>query len=372
MSDTVTRAERGKYVGYAFMGVALGPALGPTIGGLLTQFLGWRSIFWFLTVVAVVMLVIVVCFLPETCRSIVGNGSIPPQPWNISLLSYLRQRKLQEARVGPVAEAQLRTLARRRRRPNPLEALSIATEKETGMIILTSALLYAGFFSVLSSLPSQLQAKFNFNSLRIGLCYLPYGLGGFSARWTVGPIMDWNFRRHARRLGMEIVKNRQQKISDFPLEVARLQITLPFLYAACAAIVTYSWVMEFRTNLAGPLIALFFLGLTVTGATNSLNTLVVDCHQQRPATATAANNLFRCLFGAGAVAVAVPMIDRIGVGWTGTFVAGLWIVFSPGLWAVKRWGQGWREEKRSNEKFGEAEGVSITRVVDHEAHDDEK
>jgi hypothetical protein len=115
-----------------------------------------------LTVVAGVMLVIVASFLPETCRSVVGNGSIPPQPWNISLLSYLRQRKLKGVRVGPVAEAQLRTLTRRRRRPNPLEALSIATEKETGMVTITSALLYAGFFSVLISLPTQLQAKILF------------------------------------------------------------------------------------------------------------------------------------------------------------------------------------------------------------------
>jgi hypothetical protein len=140
-------------------------------------------------------------------------------------------------------------------------------------------------------------------------------------------LVDWEWRSR---------KNRQQKLSDFPLEVARLQVTLPFLYAASAAIVTYSWVMEFQTDLAGPLIALFFLGLTITGATNSLNTLVVDCHQQRPATAATANNLFRCLFGSGAVAVAVLMIDRIGVGWTGNFVTGLWIAFSPGLWAVKR------------------------------------
>lgn len=122
-------------------------------------------------------------------------------------------------------------------------------------------------------------------------------------------ISHMNFWRHARRLGMQVVKNRQQKLSDFPLELARLQITLPFLYAACAAIVTYGWVMEFRTNLAGPLTALFFLGFTVTGATNSLNTLVVDCHQQGPATAAAANNLFRCLFGAGAMAAAVSMMD---------------------------------------------------------------
>jgi MFS family permease len=45
VADIVTRAERGKYIGYASMGVTLGPALGPIIGGLLTHYLGWRFIF---------------------------------------------------------------------------------------------------------------------------------------------------------------------------------------------------------------------------------------------------------------------------------------------------------------------------------------
>lgn len=104
--------------------------------------------------------------------------------------------------------------------------------------------------------------------------------------------------------------------------------------------------MDKRTNLAGPVVTLFFTGHTVTGAFSSLNTLVVDCNIESPATAVAANNLFRCLFGAGAVAAAVPLIERIGMGWTCTFVAAIWLVFSPLLWAVYKLGYGWREQKR--------------------------
>jgi hypothetical protein len=75
--------------------------------------------------------------------------------------------------------------------------------------------------------------------LQIGLCFLPYGLGSMTSRWTVGTMLDWNYRRHARRLGIEIVKNRQQKLSNFPIETARLQITLPLVYIAALSIVAY-------------------------------------------------------------------------------------------------------------------------------------
>lgn len=356
VADIVTRAERGKYIGYASMGVTLGPALGPIIGGLLSQFLGWRSIFWFLTIFVGSMMLLMFLFFPETSRSVVGNGSVPPQRWNASLMDIIRRRRQRTSGVP----LQTQTIAKRKRRPNPLEAVRIALEKEAGTILLFGALLYAGFFSVLSSLPSQLKAKYDFNALQIGLCYIPYGIGSLTSRWTVGSLIDWNFRRHARLLGIEIVKNRQQRLADFPIEVARLQITLPLVYMGSVFIIIYGWVMDKRTNLAGPMVTLFFTGHTVTGAFSSLNTLVVDCNIESPATAVAANNLFRCLFGAGAVAAAIPLVERIGMGWTCTFVAGIWLTFSPMLWAVYKWGYGWRETKRLREDQKTRESKSTT------------
>lgn len=50
IADLVTRAERGRYMVYSSLGYMIEPAVGPILGGILTRFLGWRSIFWFLTV----------------------------------------------------------------------------------------------------------------------------------------------------------------------------------------------------------------------------------------------------------------------------------------------------------------------------------
>ena len=72
--------------------------------------------------------------------------------------------------------------------------------------------------------------------------------------------------------------------------------------------------MQYRTSLAGPVVMFFFIGLTTTSAESALSTLVVDINYQSAATATAANNWFRCLMGAGATAVASPLIKVIGIG----------------------------------------------------------
>jgi len=77
----------------------------------------------------------------------------------------------------------------------------------------------------------------------------------------------------------------------------------------------------------------------------ALSTLVVDLNIQTPGTATAAGNWVRCWIGAGAVAVIGPLLDRIGTGWLCVLVAGIWVISSPLLWMVLKWGPAWREEK---------------------------
>ncbi|GIJ85142.1 hypothetical protein Asppvi_003998 [Aspergillus pseudoviridinutans] len=346
VADLSTRAERGKYIGYASMGVTLGPALGPIIGGLLDHYMGWRAIFWFLVIFSGVFGIIIAIFLPETCRAVVGNGSVPAARWNQSGWQVLG-RKCGARKQKP--EPDYQTIEKRRRRANPLASALIARDKEALIILIYSSLLFSGYMAVLSTLTSQLQSRFQFNSIQIGLCYLPVGIGSLTSRWTVGRILDWNFRREARRQGLPIEKNRQQDIQHFNIEVARLAVTIPLVYCACLCIIAYGWVMEYKTALAGPVVMLFFMGHLSSGSFSTLNTLIVDLHRQSPATAVAANNLFRCLLAAGAVAVADPLIQRIGIGWTATLIAFLWVLFSPCLWAVFRWGHRWREARSSNE-----------------------
>ncbi|KAI1652925.1 hypothetical protein F4813DRAFT_400509 [Daldinia decipiens] len=64
--------------------------------------------------------------------------------------------------------------------------------------------------------------------------------------------------------------------------------------------------------------------------------------------------MFHYLLGAGAPAVANLLADRIGIGWTDTLVAFLWIPFSPLLCAVMRFGPKWRA-KAHDKANGKAE-----------------
>lgn len=143
VADITTSAERGKYMGYATAGLLIGPSFGPTIGGLLAEYLGWRSIFWFNAIYTGVLLVVFAFFFPETGRNVVGNGSIPARGWNQSVLGYLQQRKhMRETASMADDKSSIATIQKKKvRMVNPLKTLAILKDKLSCLI-----LIYNGFF----------------------------------------------------------------------------------------------------------------------------------------------------------------------------------------------------------------------------------
>lgn len=73
VADLTTAAERGGYITAVQSSVMFAPALAPVLGGILTQYLGWRSTFWFLTIAGGVFVMTYVPFVPEVSYSTVYN-----------------------------------------------------------------------------------------------------------------------------------------------------------------------------------------------------------------------------------------------------------------------------------------------------------
>ena len=372
VADVSTPAERGTYMGAAYAGSLLGPAIGPVIGGVLAEFLGWRSIFWFLTILGGAFLVVFAIFLPETgkqlvclcnntttdhktARTQVGNGSIPPKGWNMSLLNYLAVRKGRREHHQQQLQAQHEpeNLSRKRQKvgfPNPLRSLYILFEKENALLLFYNSFLFAAFYDVGASIPSQFAEIFGYNELQIGLCYIPFGCGSLLAAAVNGQFLDRNFARWCKNLGIKIRKGRDQDLTEFPIEKARLQIAIPASYSTAILVCIWGWILDIEGPLAALLIVLFFTSFSMSVAFNVTTTLLVDFYPKSPATASAANNLVRCLLGAGFTAALIPMIDAMGRGWTFTFLTLFLMATSPMLWLIYFRGMGWRKERIEREE----------------------
>ncbi|CAK7263549.1 hypothetical protein SEPCBS119000_000547 [Sporothrix epigloea] len=349
VADIVSSAERGQYIGITIIPIVFAPSLGPVLGGLLSEYLGWRSIFWFLAIVGVVLGGLLAMFLPETCRKIVGDGSILPHPFHrtghqLAKEAWQRRRK----RAEPVLDAAAPTTAApplRMQVPNLLLSLQLASQKNIFLVLFNSSLLFAGFYAVATDLPRSL-AAYGLSELEIGLCYLPIACGSIVAAFAVGPAINKNYRRHATKLGIPVDKSRQQDLSQFPIESARLETGLPLYYLTAAIMLCWGWALEKHAHIAVLCVLMFLHGVGMIGFQNAANALLVDITPGRAGAAVAANNLTRCLIGALATAVINPMIRAMGTGWAFFLIGAIYVVTSPGLFLLMFRGIAWRRDEQ--------------------------
>ncbi|KAK8059848.1 MFS multidrug transporter [Apiospora saccharicola] len=376
VSDIVTSAERGQYVGFAAVPTILAPALGPVIGGLISQFLGWRWIFWFLTILAGAFMVLYALFMPETCRNIVGDGSLRPHKayrplWQLGKEALAaRQRSRRRANQDPENNDNNNDLTLRQtisrvstkqslhvRRLNPFKSLTILFDKEMFLLLMYSSIIFAGFYAVATAMPSQLAANYGFGDLTVGLMFLPLGAAPSS------PPPFWAGSSTGTTSGTP-------DLTGFPIERARLEIGLPLLALASVVLMGWGWAMQYKTHVAVPCVLLFLLGIGIIGYSNTSNVLLVDVNQGHAGAATAANNLTRCLVGAAATAAINPMIDGIGDGWAFFLLGSLSFAGAPMLLLIMKHGVRWRKEKGEKERRKREKKEAQEGVRGHEDVDD--
>lgn len=295
-------------------------------------------------------------FLPETCRKIVGDGSIPPPPLNWSLTDVVRHRRRQKQgiTVDEHKQAELRKNYKFQF-PNPIPTIKIIFDPASAMILVTTGLSIACFFAIMTGATAALHNVYGFNDIQIALMFCPIGAGGILSAFTTGIVVDWNYRRYARKLNMPVIKNVKQDMSNFPLERARIELSLPLYYLGIVSMIAYGWILSHKVSLAAPIILLFLLGYSFMAAFQILNVLMVDLYPGQAAAAGAANNLVRCEIGAAATAAIAPMGRAMGLGWAYTTLALIAASFTPLLLILMRVGMRWRQEKKVKQEVKEAQ-----------------
>ena len=357
VADISTKEERGSMMGFVMAGNFMGPAIGPIIGGLLAQYLGWRSIFWFLTIASGVFLLPLLLFLPETARNVVGDGSSPAQSWNRPFVDYFLSKRAakspsastsEESVDQPASSEPPKKIQHKFRFPNPLRPLILVFDVNSIIILLVTGVIMGGNMTVLSSITEIYTSQYHLNMLQIGLCYITLGTGSIVASVTTGRMLDWNYRRMSRKQASSSPSESssdQQSPVKINVEKARSMITIPLVILGSVTVLAFGWVLKYGAPLPAPEVLLFFVGVGQTGGFISTSTLLVDLHTTHPAAATAANNLVRSFFSAGASAAIDPMLKAMGRGWAFTLVAFILLATIPfllllcGMWRQKKDGE---------------------------------
>ncbi|KAJ4982780.1 lysine-specific permease [Stagonosporopsis vannaccii] len=310
IGDITTRAERGAFMGVFQAGMLAPVALGPVIGGALTGSLGWRSVFWFLTISSGAFLLLLVFLLPETLRAMVGNGSHVPSSLAIRFPLCVYQ-KTSKAFNGRGIDSDLQ----------PKEAIDmsgpfrILFSKHAFPIIAFLAIYYAVWQMSITAMSSLFEGSYGLGDGQIGLTFIANGVGSIMGTLHTGKMLNTDYRRlHEAYEANRVMRSTTNIIEDFPLEKARLRLLPVFASLQCVSILAFGWTINYphHIHIAVPIISTFFTGWAAVSTQSAVTTYMVDVFSEHSAAASASLNLARCLLAAGATSFVMPMINGIG------------------------------------------------------------
>lgn len=353
VADIVTAAERGSYAALVAVPVIFAPTLGPVIGGLLTQYLGWRSIFWFLLIAGAVGMLLLAVAFPETCRVIVGDASAKSPKRYRSVLQAFTDTKPDYSQSAEDEKKRLKGTGGTKALlwQSLTSAVRVLCTRERFCLLFYVGLVFSGFQAIATELPTQFKAIYGFDHVMIGVMYLPLAGGAMISTAVFGKQMNKNFRKYAARAGVNIEAGQEVDMNKIDVEKARLEITMPSILISTVGIVCWGWVLEAKTTIAAPCVLLFFMGVGLNGVMATTNALLMDISQSQAGAVMAASNLTRCALGAVASAAIQMMIDKLGLGWTYVVFGIIFIAFSPMLAVHYFKGWQWRAYAKRREDY---------------------
>ncbi|KAG1900729.1 MFS general substrate transporter [Suillus fuscotomentosus] len=359
LADIYEPHERGTKMGIYYSAPLLGPALGPILGGVLTQSLGWRSVFWFITICAGVVLLALIFIFKDTFRKErsltyqnilqirAKEGELQHQ--HLDKASHAFSVTDKPAQHTPediaspqhIGEANSHTVAHASSMEdvdvsladvNPFPPLrKILTRVNNLVILFASGLIFAFSYSISYTCSRTLSEYYGYNALQIGLVLLSSGTGSICGSLLGG---RWSDRT--------IAKLKQENGGSSYPEM-RLASTRPAMGFLPPAIIGYAWVCEKHVHVAAICLMLYLAGFLSTWIYASTLAYIVDANPGRSSTIVATNSVFRCVFAFVAIEVAIPIQVAIGDGGLYTIWGGIMIIMEVLTLSVFYKGKKWRE-----------------------------
>ncbi|KAL4915525.1 major facilitator superfamily domain-containing protein [Aspergillus aurantiobrunneus] len=329
VADVCVPSERGKMMGWVSMALNLG-----------TYILG-------LVHCRVLLSLLVGMFLPETARNLVGNGSDRSKfaVWQQSWWDILgRQRKKsRDQGVGSWLSRDVLPQLNLRMFATPFRIIFFP---DAFLCLWMHGSFYTVDYILAATVSDIFTNTYDFNTLFVGLSYLPRGIGIVTGGYCNGRMMDHNYKATARKLNRAINRVSGDDLQSFPIELARSRGIYYLLAISTATLVAYGWTVHHERHFSIPLVLQYIQGLWGTCFYTVYNTLLVDIFPQNPSTAAATASIVRCAMAATGVSITRPLLDAAGLGWYFTSL-GVWsaVCGAVAVWCLRSSGMGWRQRR---------------------------
>ncbi|KAK7999024.1 MFS general substrate transporter [Apiospora marii] len=329
--------------------VVVGPVVGGAVAGSAS--LGWRGIFWGLAIYGGGFLVVMLGLLPETLRSVVGNGSrTPPNPFaRYPLVLYQKWTSIGTSPAAGSADS-----LPPRKAIDVTGPFRILASKHAAPLVVFLAVYYAVWQMSITVMSSLFETRYGLSETQVGLTFIANGVGAMVGTLITGKILNRDYRKvkaaHEARgtstSALEAGGSAAPAEDNFPIEKARLRLVPIFSTVQCFSIFLFGWSIQFsaKVPIAVPIVSTFVTGWTLVSTQSVIITYIVDVFPDRSAAASASLNLARCLFAAGGTGFVMPLVRGIGVGLAFTVCAAVQLLALALVCVTWRFAGKWRQE----------------------------
>ncbi|KAH6683938.1 major facilitator superfamily domain-containing protein [Halenospora varia] len=339
--------------------------LGPVLGGAFSQGFRFQSIFVFLVILSVIAIILVLVILPETLRSIAGNGAVQ-LPKSQLPLKDLRK---------PTSPPRLTRITTPLSKPYS-KAIFAPFKGVFRLDIITTILfgscVYAVLLSVIVTTATLLQTNFRLTAAETGAAFLPGVIGVVTACFLTNYLIPRDYEIVSRQYRIEnyILDFKPidpKKHLNFPIEQARLRNIRPFILTFIGVVGGYGF--STRRFLAISLLLQFFIAGSATGILRLNALLAEDLYPGEVSSINMVVNSARLLFAAFWVGIIQFIILGIQAKFAFLLLSMLVLLFSPLLFIQFRYGMKWRLDREASTR--DAESVRTDKSASPRAADEQ-
>ncbi|KAJ7302522.1 major facilitator superfamily domain-containing protein [Mycena albidolilacea] len=335
IGDIYRPTERATALSWFLTGTLIGPALAPFIAGVIVTYRSWRAIFYLQAAWGGLATVLAFFFLPETIHQKRSHELFGLSVWK-------KATRLWEM-------------------TNPFRVLKLYRYPNLILTAAASSSLVWNMYPFLTLIRYIINPRFHLTTpMQSGLFYLAPGLGYITGSFMGGWWADHTVKKWIKIRGVRVPED-------------RLRSCIPFIGVAIpGSLLIYGWSIEKEVGgIPLPVIVMFLQGCAQQFCFPCLNTYCLDVMQSRSAEVVAANFLVRYLFAAAGSAVALPAVDKIGIGWFSTITAAFLLLTAAGLHCTVLRGESWRD-KVDGRNQNETEKVSTVPSVESVTQDEKE
>ncbi|KAK7947784.1 uncharacterized protein PG986_008670 [Apiospora aurea] len=322
VSDVCIPAERGAMVGPVISISNVGTVIGPVVGGLVA----WRTgdatwVFASMAIFSAVTLVSITVLLPETARSVVGNGGQGERLTRKGARGWLT--------LGPQwanKHTEAGTLSSEG--PSNVNTDSLPSSERYGPHPVARQLHLRRVVHDQRRLAPDLQAELRLERALDRPLVPPVRRDHHPRRFRRRALVRARYRRTAREAGLPADGH---GVDGFPVEKARIREMWIVHAVTHLSIAGLGWAVQYRAHPAVILVLQGVAGFVKSLLFSSFNTLLIDVHPDRPSTAAAAASLTRSGLSGIGLAILQPLADSLGWAWFFTLLA-LVVGVTQGVW----------------------------------------